>query len=117
VGGAVAEVCAASPWRVALIASSSWSHAFLNEASHFLLPDIVRDRELYQLLRDDQVGEWRRVSLDEVERAGQHEMLNWFCLAGAVDRLGLRARWTEILETDLFTSTKVFAAYEALEGS
>jgi hypothetical protein len=102
---------------VALVASSSWSHAFLNEASHFLLPDTPRDRVLYQLLKDDKIDQWREVSLDEVERAGQHEMLNWFCLAGAVDHLGLTARWSEILETDLFTSTKVFAAYGPWEAS
>jgi len=30
VGAAVAEVLAASPYRAALIASSSWSHAFLS---------------------------------------------------------------------------------------
>src|SRR5688572_5081791 len=29
VGAAVARALAASPWRVAIIASSSWSHAFL----------------------------------------------------------------------------------------
>jgi hypothetical protein len=30
VGAAIAEVLAASPYRVALVASSSWSHCFLS---------------------------------------------------------------------------------------
>jgi hypothetical protein len=116
VGAAIAEVCAQSASRVALIASSSWSHAFLNEKSHFLLPDTTRDRELFSLLVDDKPAAWRDVSLDEVERAGQHEMLNWFCLAGAVDRLGMRPRWLNLIESDLFTSNKVFGVYEIAGG-
>lgn len=112
VGAAIGDVLVASPWRVAVVASSSWSHSFLCEHTHFLLPDTVRDRELYQLLANDKLGLWRDVSLADVEHAGQHEMLNWFCLAGAVERLGLRHKWSELIETDLFTSNKVFAVFE-----
>lgn len=112
VGAAIAEVCAESDSRVALVASSSWSHAFLYEDSHFLLPDTQRDRELYQLLVDDKPAAWRDVTLAEVEKAGQHEMLNWFCLAGAVDALGVRPQWLDLTESDLFTSNKVFGVYE-----
>lgn len=111
-GAAVAEICTQSDLRVALLASSSWSHAFLNEASQFLLPDTERDRELFELLNGDKPGAWRDITLDEVERAGQHEMLNWFCLAGAVESLGVRPDWLKLIETDLFTSNKVFGVYQ-----
>ena len=112
IGAAVADICLQSKSRVALVASSSWSHAFLNEASHFLLPDTARDRELFAQLHGDKPGAWRDVTLEQVEQAGQHEMLNWFCLAGAVERLGVQPEWLEMIETDLFTSNKVFGVYQ-----
>ena len=102
---------------MALVASSSWSHAFLNEASRFLLPDTTRDRELFAQLNGDKPSAWRDVTLAEVEQAGQHEMLNWFCLAGAVDRLGVSPEWMEMIETDLFTSNKVFGVYQVAGGN
>jgi len=45
-GGASARVLSASPWRVALIASSSWSHAFLTPKHHLLYPDVEADRAM-----------------------------------------------------------------------
>jgi len=46
-GRAAARVFAKSPWRVALVASSSWSHAFLTPKNHLLYPDVTADRALY----------------------------------------------------------------------
>ena len=48
-----------SPWRVALIASSSWSHAFLTDKNHQLYPDIEADRRLYEALRVGDYDTWR----------------------------------------------------------
>ncbi len=42
-------------------------------------------------------------------------MLNWFCLAGAVDQLGLDLEWSELVTTDVFNSNKCFAVFK--EGS
>ncbi len=44
VGKAVAETLLASPWRVAVIASSSWSHCFLSPKNGYLWPDHQADR-------------------------------------------------------------------------
>ena len=44
--------------------------------------------------------------------SGQHEMLNWFCLAGAVAELGLDLQWSEFVGTDVFNSNKCFAVFE-----
>jgi hypothetical protein len=115
VGGAIGRALASSPWRVAVVASSSWSHAFLTEKTNFLWPDAERDRSLYQLLTQDRLADWRDISLAEVEAAGQHEMLNWFCLAGAVEALNLKCRWSELIESDVFTSNKVFAVFDSAE--
>src|SRR5207237_1716861 len=38
-GAATARILAASPYRVALIASSSWSHAFLHDKGWHVFPD------------------------------------------------------------------------------
>jgi Catalytic LigB subunit of aromatic ring-opening dioxygenase len=117
VGAAIGRALAASPWRVAVVASSSWSHAFLVEKTQFLWPDTESDRTLYELLIGDKLGSWRDSSLADVESAGQHEMLNWFCLAGAVEELGLKRRWSELIESDVFTSNKVFAVFENPEDN
>ena len=50
VGGAVAKALADGPWRVALIASSSWSHAFLTPKNHYLYPDNASDRARFDEL-------------------------------------------------------------------
>ena len=53
-GAATARYFRAGPLRVALIASSSWSHAFLCDKNHRLRPDTESDLRLYEaLLRND----------------------------------------------------------------
>jgi hypothetical protein len=58
--------------RVALIASSSWSHAFLSEASDFL-PDANPDREMFQHIEDNKPSAWREVAFDQVEAAREQK--------------------------------------------
>jgi hypothetical protein len=110
-GRAVARVLAASPWRVVLTASSSWSHAFLTDSTWRLYPDIPADRRLYQALVDGDFDAWRRTPLHAIEDAGQQEMLNWFCLLGAVSELGLPLDWSTFVETWVFNSNKCFAVW------
>lgn len=114
IGAAVGQIVAESPWRVALVASSSWSHAFLCDKTWRLRPDTPRDRYLYERLIAGDVDAWRAVSLSDLEEAGQQELLNWFPLLGAMDALGAPVpRWSEFIETDVFNSNKVFAIYHA----
>lgn len=116
VGRALARAAAASPWRVAIIASSSWSHAFLTDVHHRLRPDTESDARLYAALRDGDFGAWDAVRLDELERSGQHEMLNWFALVGAMRELNARLEWSTFVETSIFNSNKVFAIFEPGAG-
>ncbi len=114
VGAAVAEVLAASPWRVALVASSSWSHAFITDKTWRLRPDTPSDRRLYEAMASGDLDTWRQTPLEEIESAGQQELLNWFPLLGAMKALGQpRPSWTEFIETGIFNSNKVFATYQA----
>ena len=41
----------------------------------------------------------------EIEDAGQQELLNWVCLAGAMDALGCRAEIVDWVETLVFNSS------------
>ena len=110
-GAAAARVLRASPWRVALVASSSWSHAFLCDWTHRLRPDTEADRRLYEALLRHDFALGLGKSLAEVEAAGQQEVLNWFALMGAVETLGARLEWSQWVETHIFNSNKVFALY------
>ncbi len=102
---------AESPWRVALIASSSWSHAFLTPKHHLLYPDVDADRALYEKLRAGDYQAWRQTTLAALEDSGQQEMLNWMCLAGAMAELGQRPDETEFVQTYIFNSSKCFASF------
>jgi hypothetical protein len=110
-GAACARRLAESPWRVALIASSSWSHAFLTPKHHLLYPDVAADRAMYETLRAADYQAWRKTPLAAIEDSGQQEMLNWMCLAGAMAELDRRPSETEFLETYIFNAPKCFAVF------
>ena len=112
VGAAIARALVASPWRVAIIASSSWSHAFLVAKNELVFPDVAADKRYYEALKKGDVELWRKTTLEEVEDRGHHELLNWFCLVGAMNELG-RPKPDEsvFLESWITNSDKVFAVY------
>jgi glycine/D-amino acid oxidase-like deaminating enzyme len=112
VGAATALALRESPWRVVLIASSSWSHAFLTDKHHQLYPDIEADRRLYEALRRGDYEAWRVRTLAEIEDSGQQEMLNWYMLAGAMEALGRKPDECDFIDTWIFNSNKCFAVYK-----
>jgi hypothetical protein len=107
-GAATARIFAQSPWRVALLASSGWSHAFLTEKNHYLYPDTPADRTLFEALRAGNYDAWRNYPASAVEASGQQEILNWMCLAGALSELQRKPAETEFIDTWIFNSTKCF---------
>ena len=112
VGGAVARHLKDSPWRIALVASSSWSHAFLTDKTWRRWPDIKSDRALYDALVAGDYARWERVTTAEIEDCGQQENLNWFALFGAARELGLGGPVeSNFVETHCFNSNKVFARW------
>ena len=111
-GQAVARAVRASDKRVALVASSSWSHAFLNDKDWHMRPATEADQELYDALVRGDFEAWKKVTRREVIEAGQHEMLNWFCLLGAVSELNLSLQWSDLVTTEIFNSNKAFAIYK-----
>ena len=113
VGAATVRAMREGPWRTALIASSSWSHAFLVDKHYQLYPDLAADRRLYETLRTGDYDSWRKTSLAAVEESGQQELLNWFCLAGAMEELGRKPDECEFVEAWAFNSNKCFAVFQA----
>jgi hypothetical protein len=108
-GQAVARIVGDSPWRAVLIGSSSWSHAFLTKKHHGVYPDVESDRQRLAQLRAGRHREWGDLDLETLVDAGQHEFLNWVCLAGAMaDR---QADVLAYAETWIFNSDKVAAIF------
>ena len=85
------------PLEVALIASSSWSHAFLTPKYWWLYPDVESDLARFEELKAGNYEAWRGITNRQIEDAGQQEMLNWMCLAGAMQELDLKPEIVEFL--------------------
>jgi hypothetical protein len=110
-GREVARFFAASPWRVALVASSSWSHASLTPKHGRLYPDLEADRLRLAELKSGGYRQWGAMSPVAIENAGQHEILNWVCLAGAMTQLGHELSHADLVESWIFNSSKCFASF------
>lgn len=113
VGQATARALKDSPWRVVLMASSSWSHAFLTEKNHWIYPDLESDRIMLEQLRAGDYTAWRDKPLAAMEQAGQQEVLNWQCLAGAMSELNYKADIVDWVETWAFNAPKCLAVFKA----
>jgi hypothetical protein len=110
-GRATAAILRDSPWRVVLMASSSWSHAFLTEKNGWMWPDGEADRRRLSDLRSGNYERFRELTVKQVEDSGQHELLNWVCLAGALAELEFKAEFVEFAETHIFNSNKCMALF------
>lgn len=111
VGQAVARYFKDRDVKVALVASSSWSHAFLADKLWHIRPDTEADEAVYEALVNDDFQFMKDYTSAQVVEAGQHEILNWFCMLGAVEELNLQRDWSELVVTDVFNSNKAFAVY------
>ena len=111
-GAALAEVLVELPQRAAIVASSSWSHAFLCDKTWRIRPDTTSDRALYATMIDGDYASMSSMPLARLVDAGQQELLNWCVLWGAMRRLDQPLTWSTFVETSVFNSNKVFATYE-----
>ncbi|HZR99032.1 MAG TPA: extradiol ring-cleavage dioxygenase, partial [Chloroflexota bacterium] len=102
------------PWRAVVIGSSSWSHATLTRKTHYLWPDTEADRRRLREVQTGQFSTWRDLDPKEIVDAGQHEILNWICLAGAME--GRKADVRAYAETYLFNSSKAVVLFP-VEGA
>ena len=111
-GAATVDALAETDLRVALVASSSWSHAFLTDHTFRLRPDTPADRRLYDYLVAGEYGPWRELTTPQIEEAGQQELLAWLPVLGAMDHIGRSLSWSTFTESDVFNSNKVFAIFD-----
>jgi len=111
IGAATARAFARAPCKVALIASSSWSHSFLTAKHGRMYPDVESDKRYFEALRAGEWELWRNTTLEQAEDRGHHELLNWFCLAGAMAELKRKPDEAEFLESWISNSDKVFAVF------
>ncbi|WP_063016050.1 extradiol ring-cleavage dioxygenase [Nocardia nova] len=110
-GRAVGRFARQSDQRIALVASSSWSHAFLHDKGWHLRPDTESDQELYRGMCAGDYDLWNARTSRQIIESGQHEMLNWYCLLGAVCELDMRLDWSDLVVTEIFNSNKAFAVF------
>jgi hypothetical protein len=115
-GRALARFLRRQPWRIALVASSSWSHAFLVNKHWQLYPDVPADRRLYEALLAGDHAAWRDTPLADIVESGQQEVLNWFCLAGAMSELDCPLGWSQFVQSYIFNSNKVAAVFAPFEA-
>ncbi len=108
-GKEIAGIISASPWRAVVIGSSSWSHATLTRKHHYLYPDVEADRARLAEIRSGDLRVWRDLTPEEILNSGQHEILNWVCLAGAME--GRTPRILSYAETYLFNSSKAVVVF------
>ena len=115
-GQALVAVLGTLPHKVALVATSSWSHAFLTEKTGFMHPDLAADRERFEELRTGAYAAWRRLSRGQLESCGQQELLNWMPLAGAMTAAGAGPpRWCQLAESYIMNSSKCSVVFRPVE--
>jgi hypothetical protein len=105
-GQALARALKPSPWRIALIATASFSHAFLTKKNHFFYPDMESDRARFAELASGDYAAWRTLDLASLESGGQHELVNWSPMVGAMAELGQKPDFCVLLESWLMNSNK-----------
>ena len=116
-GAATARFFAASPWRVALIGSASFSHGSLTAKHGRLYPDLVADRARVDELAGGGWTAWDSLAPEAIEDAGQNEILNWVCLAGAMSDRSATCEIVDYVESHLFNSSKCFAVFRPTKGT
>ena len=112
-GRAVADYVLDSPWKVALIGSSSWSHGVSVPAHGGLYPDVDADQERFNELRTGQYAKWQDLTTEQLHAAGETEILNWLPLVGAMSAAGAGApAYCTMHESYLMSSSKCTAIFE-----
>jgi hypothetical protein len=106
-GQLLREILDERPERTVVIASSSWSHAFLTGKNHYLWPDREADQQHVDQLRAGQQRRWADLTNQEIFDSGDQEFRNWICMAGVVEER--TPSYVSYLDTWIFNSPKCFA--------
>ena len=96
--------------RVAVVASSSWSHHFLTHKFDLCEFDEEFDRRNLELLKRGEGSKLAELTPEQIQESGDHEFLNWIITLGVVgDR---PAEIVDVIDAQSQVSFKVFAIWE-----
>ncbi len=113
-GRHVARVFKASPWRVALVAGTGWSHA--NDSGwefERLHQDIEADLERYEEWRNNQFDRWgENFNFEDMEQHAQWELLMSIIIAGAMTEVGAKVRYSDFFASLVLNSSWVTTVFE-----
>jgi hypothetical protein len=96
--------------RVAVVASSSWSHSFLTHRLQCSAFDTEFDRRNLELLRQGRGSQLATLTPEEIYLSGDHEFLNWIIALGIIG--DKPAEIVDALDAQSQISFKVFAVWE-----
>ena len=68
--------------RVAVVASSSWSHSFLAHKFQCREIDVETDRRYLEMVRSGKGSRLSELTPEEIQDSGDHEILNWIIALG-----------------------------------
>jgi len=72
---------------------------------------VETDKRYFEALKEGNYSVWRETPLAEIEQAGHNELLNWYCLAGAMNELNRKPQEARFIESWTCNSDKVFAVW------
>lgn len=109
-GQAMRRFLETRPERVAVVASSSWSHSFLTHRFNCSAFDDAFDRHNLALLRQGEGHKLAELTPEAIQQSGDHECLNWIMPLGI---LGAKpAHIVNVLDEQSQISCKVLAIWD-----
>jgi aromatic ring-opening dioxygenase catalytic subunit (LigB family) len=101
--------------RVAVVASSSWSHSFLAHKFQCREIDLAFDRRNLEWVRAGQGSKLAELSPEELQQSGDHEILNWIIALGIIgDR---PAEIVDVRESHTQLAFRVAAVWNAMSAA
>lgn len=108
IGAVTARALKASPWKVALVAATGWSHTQNTSWERgWVHPNMEGDRKRYEEWSTNKFDTWQNFSYEEFEEYGQWEHLCWITLAGAMTEIGATMAHSDYQENWCFNSNWV----------
>ena len=109
-GQAIGKFLEGRDERVAIVASSSWSHSFLTHRYNLCKFDEDFDRRTLGWLKEGKGSNVAQFTPEEIQLSGDHEFLNWIITLGVVG--DKPAEIVETLDDQSQVSFKVFAIWD-----
>ncbi len=86
----------------------------------WVYPDVESECTRFEALKSGHDTAWRDLTLQEIEEAGEHEILNWIALARVMDEPGQQPTYGDGIASGLMNSCKsigIFPPNEAMMGA